>query len=151
MPNATLTPLVESVSEALESLAFMFAEAQPSSPPPSTDVDGVAVVHFYGPMNGALVVQLSGGVLAALAANMLGTDDVPSYEDQQDALGELANVVCGNVLPRIAGRSAVFGLSVPQSADRWHAAIGSREPASWVTMSVEQGRVDVAMIVASEA
>ena len=29
-------------------------------------------------------------------------------------LGELANIVCGNVLPRIHGRGATFALSPPQ-------------------------------------
>ena len=33
---------------------------------------------------------------------------------QRDAVGELANVICGSVLPRIAGRRAVFRLGAPQ-------------------------------------
>jgi len=36
-----------------------------------------------------------------LTANVLGEEGTPDESMQRDALGELANIVCGNVLPAI--------------------------------------------------
>ena len=52
-------------------------------------------------------------MLPGLAANMLGVDEAPGSAEQADALGELANVLCGNLLPAIAGEQHVFILEAP--------------------------------------
>ena len=53
---------------------------------------------------------------AALAANMLGVSDAEAdARTRRDALGEVANVVCGNVLPLVGGRHAVFHLGAPHA------------------------------------
>ena len=72
-------------------------------------------VTFTGPFEGAMFVVLDRQMLAPLAANMLGMDfgEVPSDEHQADAARELLNVVCGNVLPAIAGAEAVFDVHAP--------------------------------------
>ncbi|MCZ6874245.1 MAG: chemotaxis protein CheX, partial [bacterium] len=53
-------------------------------------------------------------LLPSLAANMLGEDKPPSEDQQHDALCEVANVVCGNVLPRIGGSQEIFNLNPPE-------------------------------------
>ncbi len=110
MPETLTSPLLEAATETFESLAYLFAEPGITDDIPGEDVEGVVAVAFSGPSHGGVIMQLSGGVLPALAANMLGLDDPTSGHDQRDALGEAANVICGNVLPRVAGSAAVFAL-----------------------------------------
>jgi hypothetical protein len=60
------------------------------------------------------VLRVSSELLPQIANNMLGDDDLrPDYQ-QRDALGELANVICGNLLPQLGGPSAAFLLDAPQ-------------------------------------
>ena len=103
--------------ETFEALAFLLPMPEPDEP---IDCPTVIVnVGFNGPFNGKLVVTLPEAVLVELTANMLGIDEGEgiSVDSQQDALKELANVVCGNVLPEIAGSAAVFNVAAPELTD----------------------------------
>jgi hypothetical protein len=63
------------------------------------------------------MLRVSENLLAPLANNMLGLEcdqDSPTYAQQIDALKEMLNVACGNLLPELAGTQAVFNLSAPQ-------------------------------------
>jgi len=48
---------------------------------------------------------------------MLGDEYACTVEAQHDALGELGNVICGNVLPAVAGAAATFSLQPPRLVD----------------------------------
>jgi len=95
-----------------EELAFALPMPEPAGRP----LEGPTVrarVAFRGPFAGQVVVAVADGMLPVLAANMLGEEAPPPRPEQEDALGELANVVCGNVLPAVAGRERVFHLDAP--------------------------------------
>ena len=102
--------------ETLEKLAFMFAFPDDGEENPPTDFKVTAIVSFTGPFSGTLVITISTEVLQELAANMLGLDDGEEItEDQRfDALKETMNVICGNLLPAIAGDKIVFDIDVPE-------------------------------------
>ena len=87
--------LHQATVNAFEELAFVFP--MPELEPPADSPSTAATVDFEG---GRLVLTVSDDLLPAIAANMLG-DQEPSREDQLDALREVANVICGNVLPAI--------------------------------------------------
>ena len=70
-------------------------------------------VTFHGAGSGRVVVGVTADVLPALAGNMLGSAESPDIQLQRDALGELVNVLTGNVLPLVHGASAVFRLGAP--------------------------------------
>jgi hypothetical protein len=103
------------VADTLEKLAFLFAA--PLEGPAPEDMGELATVRvrFSGPLCGAMQLSLSQPVLAELAANMLGADDgtALSADEQHDALRELINVICGNLLPLIGGSSAEFNIETP--------------------------------------
>ena len=107
------TCIREAIVQTLEELGFLFAmEAEAGE---ETGTDGIAVeVGFHGPLAGAVRLEMSAAVLPVLAANMLAMDGEPGRVLQMDALGELANIVCGNVLPALAGPRAVFNLDQPR-------------------------------------
>lgn len=90
--------------------------AMPEEDPAPPIVDGrAAVVRFGGPVSGAFKLTVNSEMLPQLAANMLGLEDesASTPEEQNDALKELANVLCGNLLPAIAGTEPVFNVHVP--------------------------------------
>lgn len=103
-------------SETLEQLTFLFSF--PADEKIKTELDSVAVarVMFTGPFSGALVITVSAQVLSELTANMLGVDceEVTTSHQKDDALKESINVICGNLLPAIAGRQAIFDIGSPE-------------------------------------
>jgi len=112
---------------------------------------GAASVTFDGPLRGELVLSVTDQVLAAAASNMLALDETPAAALRRDAVCELANVICGSLLPHVAGRRAMFRLGAP----RWRAADGSPAgsmaafgaPVSEVLMGLEDGRVEVSLFL----
>ena len=101
-------------AQAFEDLAFLMPMPSEHTAAPEGGYAAAAAVHFRGPMDGRLVLAVSPDLLPALAANMLGEDEPPAPEQQQDALGEMANVLCGNLLPAVAGVEKVFRLDAPR-------------------------------------
>ena len=110
-----LDELLAGVAEEIfEELAFMLIMFEDEA----VGIEGearTASVAFAGAFQGRLVVSVSEQMLGELARNMLGLDEQadPSLDRQQDALKELANVICGNLLPGIAGSEAEFDVGSP--------------------------------------
>ncbi len=108
--------LVEETIDTLEKLAFIFAASEEDLTQ-FADAERITVsADFSGPCSGSLVMEFGAEGLSELAANMLGLDEAEtiSEEEQRDALKEALNIICGNVLPAIAGAEAVFNISTPQ-------------------------------------
>jgi hypothetical protein len=76
---------------------------------------------------------------------MLGEDEPPSERWQRDALCEIANVICGNALPVIAGAKEVFHLSAPQFIEG--APENGEKPAAEAHVGLEEGRADVLLFL----
>jgi chemotaxis protein CheY-P-specific phosphatase CheC len=101
--------------ETLEKLAFMFAFPGEGEEDHPRDSMVAGSVSFTGPFSGTLVMTISIEVLHELAANMLGLDDgeETTEDHRSDAFKETMNVICGNLLPPIAGDEVVFDIGVP--------------------------------------
>ena len=104
--------LTHVAQETFETLAFMYSVHEQDAPsgPPVT-----AEVSFRGPVHGRLVLTVSDTMLPALGTNMLGGDDTQSASDEQqrDALKEVLNVICGNLLPILYNQYDVFDVQAP--------------------------------------
>jgi CheY-specific phosphatase CheX len=128
MDPALSQKLVEVTADTLERLAFIFTF--PAEEPPAMDGQTLKTVRvdFNGPFRGAVELSLPTAALSELAVNMLGAEDgeQPPQEQQHDALKELANVICGNLLPVLAGHSEEFSLCPPYlvtgASPRWEDA-----------------------------
>jgi hypothetical protein len=60
-----------------------------------------------------VVLAVDAGLYEAVATNMLG--EIPTQERQRrDALGEMANVICGNLVPLLGGARGDFQLETPK-------------------------------------
>lgn len=122
MTEAADGRLAEVTADTLEKLAFLFAT--PTDAPASIDEAQLTTVRveFTGAFAGGMELSISGPVLDELAVNMLGADDGEPIapEARLDALKELVNVVCGNLLPILGGSEAVFNIQAPVVAADGH-------------------------------
>jgi hypothetical protein len=133
--------LREATEQTFETLAFLFTtddeEAQLGEPVIE------AAIGFGGPQEGRLRFVVAERMLTALAANMLGLeDDEITPELQKDALGEALNIVCGNLLPRMAGNEAVFHVLAPEVPAQ---EPEPGEPRAWARVDFTEGWVEVAL------
>ncbi len=106
--------LTEVLTRVLETMAFAVRS-------PDVDRDGApsektmrvcAVIKFTGEFNGKVMLTVPAEMLPDLVKDMLGEDEDALYSSKQmcDALSELANVMCGNLLAEIVGTETVFDL-----------------------------------------
>jgi CheY-specific phosphatase CheX len=140
----TLYRVAESV---LEQLAFIFSfPEEDRAPLDGPDALG-ARVAFAGPFSGSLHLRIGRDIGPELAGNMLGVDaEETTPEQRDDAVRELINVVCGNLLPAIAGKRAVFNVEPP-------VILGPAEsepddpPLAEARLSLEEGECDIRLRV----
>ncbi len=116
---------------------------------PIKDPDGVcrfggsslgAAVDFTGPFGGSVSVRMSEATAIALTQNILGDDVGP--EAHLDTLKELANVVCGNALPEIAGTTAAFRIGPPYLLQQKEQL--KRPTTAHVALTLPEGCIEVA-------
>jgi CheY-specific phosphatase CheX len=140
--------LQQATASTFEELAFLFLETECTEEQADAPLDAVVTVNFHGPVRGRLTLRVSSVLLPAIAANMLGEEQAKFVPLQRDALGEMANVVCGNLLPLVAGAEAVFRLDAPQWVSERDAVIRDGDaPVSVGTFGAEDGRVEVQLFV----
>lgn len=66
--------------------------------PSQTQAPGVTgIISFEGAWNGALMLQCDSSLAMTLTANMFGVEVDPKSDEIRDAVGELTNMLAGNV------------------------------------------------------
>jgi len=76
--------------------------------------------------------------------NTSGDDEEFEDEILYDVLGELANVICGNALPAIAGKQEIFHLQAPQIVEKSDLP---NNPAAIACLDVEESKADVLLYI----
>ncbi len=118
--------MTESLEQAVvEAAILVFETAAFMSIWPATESDGelappdvAARMGFRGPRTGTLTLRVASSMLPVLADNMLGESDADDAREKgQDALRELLNMICGNVLTAWQGEETIFDLSPPEILD----------------------------------
>jgi CheY-specific phosphatase CheX len=145
--------LYRAAALTFEELGFMFPSSELDPLQKYSAVEAVGCVDFEGPYDGRLVVRMCGGVLPVLAANMMGELTPPGPRLQDDALGEIANIICGNLLPSLAGAKEVFQLKTPRvmSLNEQLPPSPGRLPAAEVQVGLEEGRADLILFLVPAA
>lgn len=137
--------------EVLEQLAFIFSFPEEDRPPMEGADLIAARVAFSGPFNGALHLRVSPAIGPELTGNMLGVEPEDTTPDQQqDAVRELVNVICGNLLPAIAGKRAVFNVDSPVLISESAASKEAGNIAAEARLSLEEGECDLRLLVDGE-
>ena len=146
------------VEDVMEKLAFIlsFPEDIDEESVDKSDFDSsaTAVVSFSGTFTGKLLLAISEDMLPELAGNMLGFDDgeETTTEQRHDALCELINVICGNLLPAIAGKELLFTVNPPSiiDKDQFIQQIEKEKAASFVRLPLEEGQCDLFLFIDGE-
>jgi len=117
MPHEHAEQVEQVFTDVMEQMAFIFVDpAEADELPP--DVPGLLRVSmaFRGAAEGSLTLLTSEDICTELAANITGDDDAAAADPQvgQQALMELVNVICGQLLTAVAGSEPVFDLTPPR-------------------------------------
>jgi hypothetical protein len=105
-------------------------------------------VEFTGPFGGAMHIAITENMLRPLATNMLGIDvneQLPEGVKLEDALKELLNVTCGNLLPIIGGDEAVFRIGAPELLPEPTPPAGEKTPVGQVQLILDAGMAQVTL------
>lgn len=140
--------------QILESMAFAFE--MPGQPEPSGEGEMVrASVAFHGVVHGSFSLMMPQSAVPALVGDMLGEDEgaAPTRQQQYDALGELANVICGNLVQAMAGPEPVFRLDSPrtESNPALPCSAGPDDAVTRTRISLDSGCVDLVFVVMNAA
>jgi chemotaxis protein CheY-P-specific phosphatase CheC len=141
------------LEEILENLAFLFFAPEDTRDTMDYNVAVAAKISFTGLFSGTLVLALSNQVLPEIARNMLGgVDEDILVPRQHDAFKELLNVICGNMLPAIAGKREVFAIGVPDIiSPEEMTALALRCPAtSMAKVELDNGQIDFFLLIDGE-
>ena len=146
--NRILSEVAASLQKKL-TFTFVIPDGEEHTDGPCIGV----TVNFKGPFIGRLVLRMPETLPALLAENMLAItpEEDDSEETRYDAARELANVICGNLLPKIAGAEAVFNLQAPTIVkDEECLRKEISEDAAHVRLFLEEGWLEVFLDVAGE-
>jgi CheY-specific phosphatase CheX len=139
--------LQKAASGVIEKLTFLLPARSVDAPQQNAPFDLAASVDFRGPMCGKLVVAVYGGLAKSMAANMLGGSGSPTEFQQRDALKEIANVICGNVLPLLEGAEVVYDIAAPVILDETDLAGSAPEELSArIQMGIDSGRAEIQLL-----
>jgi CheY-specific phosphatase CheX len=140
--------LYQTAASIFEEVGFIFLMPEMSDEQRDAELEAAVYVEFEGHSRGRLVLAAYGGLLPVLAGNMLGENGPISEDQQRDALGEIANIICGNILPRITGTTDLFHIAAPRSIDAKELASYMAEPNSAaVQLPLEEGRADLLLVM----
>ena len=142
MTSTLLPPLRRVAISTFEDLALLLREPAPDPEAPPPPFSHAARVVFAGPRCGYVDLRASEGVVAAAARNMLA-DDGAAPDLYFDALAELANVICGNLVPSLAAPDDIYRLEAPAAV----ALAPAPETETRVELGVEGGRVEVRLVL----
>ncbi len=143
MSNTLDNELCKAAARTFEEIGFFCPTLKLDEQQSNAPLEAVVSVKFEGPFCGRLELRLYGNLLPTVVANMLGEDETQSECQQHDALGEIANIVCGNLLPTVAGSRAVFNLGTPQLLGTAASSGKKESPEAEVRLGLEDGRADL--------
>lgn len=151
MSTMTLEQTLSSAAiYTFERMVFLLPDIPPDEIQRRQPVEAVASIEFTGPARGLLRIHAGEGLLPRLTANMMGTD-IASESLQLDAFGEIANVICGQVLPALDPSSA-FEHGPPVVVTGAGSALASSdEPSARVELGIESSRAELLLFLYPEA
>jgi CheY-specific phosphatase CheX len=145
----SILPMSESLTQALrqatastfEKFAMLIAENAPLRAGPQGEPRTTAIV-LTGGTNGQFELDVDSSLLPEIAQEMLGVADA-DYQAEVDVLGELANVICGNLLAELPSEGTTH-LSAPSIS----VALYRGAPVARAAFSVERRSVEARLFLA---
>ncbi len=147
MSMQLLSQLRRATLSTFEDLGFVLPAAKIDDEQAAVGLSWSARVAFHGPVDGWLEVRVSNEVASQLAANMLGCEEVIESATKQDALGEIANVICGNLVPALGTPQDVFDLDAPQLSAIEGDETPSRDGTVLLELGIDGGRAELELLL----
>jgi chemotaxis protein CheY-P-specific phosphatase CheC len=141
--------LRQAAVNTFEQLVFLLPDIPPDESQRALPVMAVASIAFRGPAAGLLQVHACEGLLSRLAGNMLG-EELDDEALQLDALGEIANIICGQVFPHLDPFRA-FEQQPPQVSASGSTVPRLLEPSASIELGLECSRADVMLWIFEDA
>ncbi len=120
MSESLRASAIDVTSHILETMFFVTLEpwtgrgGEDSPSAPASWLEGR--IRFVGPRTGEVRLYVPLELAQAMAANFLGLEEgIPTDAQARDVVGELTNMICGNLLSRL-DRKVIYNLSVPEAA-----------------------------------
>jgi CheY-specific phosphatase CheX len=140
--------LTEATIRTFEDICFMYLEPELKDSQKNMALEAAAEVKFRGDLTGKLVIESRGGLSSAIAANMLSNDN-PSSQQKKDALGEIANIICGNIVPSLGRRKGPgYKIESPIFLNKDELLKEEKgKPFAEVSLNFNKGRADIKLFV----
>jgi len=143
--------LKEATIKTFEDVCFMYLVPELKDAQKNTVLEAAAEVKYKGDYTGSLIIETRGGLFSAIATNML-SNEIPSSQQKKDALGEIGNIICGNVVPSL-GRQSGRGYKIESPSflhkDELLKREGQAKPLAEISLNFNQGRADIKFFVDS--
>ncbi len=144
------THLFRASLHVFEDLGFLLPSDEINEEQARTTPQAAVTVEFKGPVQGMILLTLSGPILPVLTANMLGEESPTTEVQEMDALKEVCNVICGNLLPNLVNQDAVFDILPPQVRDVKQIDGLLQKPYVHQSIGLEDGRADIRLFLPEE-
>jgi CheY-specific phosphatase CheX len=140
--------LKEATVSTFEDICFIYQVPELKDIQKNMALEAAAEVKYLGDYTGKLVIETRGGLFSAIAANML-SNDLPTSRQKKDALGEIANIICGNIVPSLGRSERGYKIQSPRSLSKDELLKEERQdkPLAEVTLNLNQGRADIKFFV----
>jgi len=140
--------LKESTIITFEDICFIYQVPELKDAQKNMELEAAAEVKYRGDLTGKLLIETRGGLSMAIAANML-SNDVPSAQQKKDALGEIANIICGNVVPSLGRGKLEYKIESPRPLNKDELLKEEKQgnPLAEITFNFNEGRADIKFFV----
>ena len=140
--------LEEATVSTFEDICFMYPVPELKEIQKNMKLEAAAEVKYRGNFNGKLIIETRGDLLSAITANIL-SDDFPSSQQKNDALGEIANIICGNIVPYLGRGGKGYKIQSPKSLNKNELSEEKKQgtPVAKITLNFDQGRADIKFFV----
>ena len=122
---ATLATDIEEIIRSIWSTLFELSIRTNGDQQLDGEAQVTSVVHIDGAWHGAVMMQSPLQLAATLTAGMFKADSPPSFDDIRDALGELTNMLAGNLKALLPEPCAISLPAVAVGSDYNMAVVGS--------------------------
>ena len=140
--------LKEASIKTFEDTCFMYLVPELKDEQKKHPLEAAAEVKFKGDSSGHLILAVTGDLFSAIAKNMLSCES-PTVLQKKDALGEVANIICGNVIPSLE-RTSKEGYKIHSPKFFGKDDMKKEEhgrPLAEVMLNLNQGRADIKIFV----
>jgi CheY-specific phosphatase CheX len=144
--------LKEATIKTFEDTCFMYLVPELKETQKDMVLEAAAEVKYKGDYTGKLIIETRGGLFTAIATNML-SNEIPNSQQKKDALGEIANIICGNVVPSLGRKSGGgYKIESPRFLDKDALSKdeGKEKPLAEIVLNFKEGRADIKFFVDSQ-